>query len=1322
MLKRGILVLILLVVTGFVYAQDNQGRSILKGKVVDQFTKEGIPDVRIQVDFGQGFGSTPHLTDRNGNYEFSTLSRSSIDLKFDAGGGYHLVELENLEIQVGFTNVFEDIGMFAKFRDVEGLGPSRVTPEQFLVSVDDAYNFEYIYVNPFLVKDRGFVEDNSGNYLMSVVTDSNGREKFRFRPSSQWRENLIEFKGGEIEFVGGEERVIGKVVLVNVPTPGDKGVEMGGGCRFYPFIQKSSFREGLGVGFKLCREARAPGREEIGEGESKAILGNVPVADVEDWVCGDSRNPIPGSKAPEGFEHGGKGYCFDRVNKDGVVEEEFFEGYVCKEDGSSCCDPGEGFWNSVVRVGKQVIGSEVREKCEEENQKQEFEDTIKKLKELEIGVDESGRPIEIPDLMEGSDGDQGNLGCDPREQTRRGKIAKAFKQAVNLGDQREFCTFEVVFNDVKNLQSQEAGLTRLLNFLVKELNSPEAVNALIDFDEESKVKLDIEILTIEDIIRNFGKEFFALYDFFDDKIIIPGKIYPGAFEEDGEYDPLDYDFAFELVHEIQHKVDLNLKDAKEFPIKKKIIEAGKGNSDLLTIDKKEFLLENIELERRGHQAAINYLEAKIKNAKDETEKKKFELLLEEEKEARDDQIKAIESGIVGCLDDFILIKEDKSRVDCWEEDSICVNDGCVKFEDIIWGSGSFNKYRIEAVQRVKSDNPSLRRNAMTNILMNFDEESFKSLSVLLRQLREEENSDVLAGVFGTMDLVSRTRPKILEYSVPTLIYLLKKDFRGILPPEVYAYVMSELAKNLAKLDESSPYSLEVTMALMDVFGRIDNTHWLSKGIIADAISEIGRKEAIQPLSDFYSQIDFTSVSSVFLLSSTTKALIKLGAESSYIGQTYAAGINRISRGNTNRLRYFDGIANSINQVHDMEDSSDDIIRKTIVQDLNDDSIYYLLSIGGADLYTSTFELLYQKLNKNENFLKNIKKNIDPDQDYMLKFILTLANYNKLKDIISQDPGFFEDAIKEALQEEYEFEFRNNGVLLVSTIQAIFEDIKLNQFKLKMEEFLLEQYKNGGERSIQRAVFGYNIKLNKDGFSEKNKQKVIEISKSLPEIIEPFVPKEWLNNGVLTAKLYFTQEGQIYRTRDQSFKKWFEFEVVEQIGDTFFMTVSQDSTIDQRMGGKYKGIELKVILTENLDDLQQSINDPNINIISHRGHSFTEKDRFIPELPASDAKNLIFLGGCGGFSRVSLIYPKLPKSYYVSDENIGRGDDNDRMLFYIMRSIALRSNQDKILWSEVEQDARESYEGLKRTEYPSGIILPHNKGLLLNAFIDAVKNG
>lgn len=54
----------------------------------------------------------------------------------------------------------------------------------------------------------------------------------------------------------------------------------------------------------------------------------------------------------------------------------------------------------------------------------------------------------------------------------------------------------------------------------------------------------------------------------------------------------------------------------------------------------------------------------------------------------------------------------------------------------------------------------------------------------------------------------------------------------------------------------------------------------------------------------------------------------------------------------------------------------------------------------------------------------------------------------------------------------------------------------------------------------------------------------------------------------------------------------------------------------------------------------------------------------------------------------------------------------------IKDLVIKENNTLILWNEVEQDVRESYKKIN-SPFPSGIVFPHHKSLLLNGFINEI---
>ncbi len=433
----------------------------------------------------------------------------------------------------------------------------------------------------------------------------------------------------------------------------------------------------------------------------------------------------------------------------------------------------------------------------------------------------------------------------------------------------------------------------------------------------------------------------------------------------------------------------------------------------------------------------------------------------------------------------------------------------------------------------------------------------------------------------------------------------------------------------------------------------------------------------------------------------------------------------------------------INTLHDIENSPDDIIRETISKNIDLKPIYYLMSLGGADMYTSTFLKLHY-INFKEgsgdyafgsprfpDFLNEIKNSIDTNSEYMADFILTLANFDKLKEIIDEDPEFILGAIEEVLSEEDNDELKENIPKLYSTIEWLLNNAV---YQSRIGNFLLSKYEEyvGSDDLVKLHLYIYLIKsvceLDENGnaiscnkFS--NSEEVKAIVDLYRPILKPIVFKGWLDDNILTAKLYFTQEGQIYKTKN-NYENLFEFEVVDEFSQdsrvhTYILEPKLDVNNYGYTNGLVNGVKFKLILTEKTGDVQEAINSMDVDIIGHRGHSYSELKIFSPDIISGGIK-LIYLGGCGGFGRVPIIQQTLPNMYYFSDSDTGYGDDNDRILFYTLRAIAQMKNQEKIGWDEVRQNVEESYAN-RVLPYPSGIIYPDHEGLLLNPYLNLAQD-
>ena len=393
----------------------------------------------------------------------------------------------------------------------------------------------------------------------------------------------------------------------------------------------------------------------------------------------------------------------------------------------------------------------------------------------------------------------------------------------------------------------------------------------------------------------------------------------------------------------------------------------------------------------------------------------------------------------------------------------------------------------------------------------------------------------------------------------------------------------------------------------------------------------------------------------------------------------------------------------INRLHDLENRPQDTIRTMIIHGLSTNSIYYLISLGGADLYTSTFLKMYQKLCKNpanedrlcrdKSFIQEVSR-IDPEGKYTTDFYLRLANFNRLTEVLQGQESYFNTILTNALTREDNDEMLRNSVLLTSTMQSIFSQSSLNRYKEFTENLLIDNFNSArsNKDKLRESIFGYFIKLNYNNFAAR-KQGAIRIASLLPEIQEPLVPAEFLSDNKVTAKLYFYEDEEWYKiTRD-----WLN-------QDGFVKTTINEKTT--RHTKPYNGKTLEIVVTTDNSDVEESINSPDVDIIAHRGHSFHLIGDTFTEYIESNSKKLLYLGSCGSFGSVPQLQKQFPNAYFIADEDTGRGADNHRILISLMKQIADRERN----WNKIRES---TYRSLGEIQ---GIVWPFEKALLLYNFI------
>ena len=364
------------------------------------------------------------------------------------------------------------------------------------------------------------------------------------------------------------------------------------------------------------------------------------------------------------------------------------------------------------------------------------------------------------------------------------------------------------------------------------------------------------------------------------------------------------------------------------------------------------------------------------------------------------------------------------------------------------------------------------------------------------------------------------------------------------------------------------------------------------------------------------------------------------------------------------------IVSQLNEIHDTEFELDkkDSIRESIIQDLNFKAKYNLISRGGESLYISTFEKMYDSFP--EDFLRQIKQ-VDPKSEFLPEFSLELASKGKLAEVSKKDPKFFVNSIKSGLGEENDLdESIKRGGYFAETINEYYENPKYQNEKKEIENFLVEKYSKAKDPE-QKKVYAYLLKLDKNPLTDKAK----ELSKTLPEISpNANVPERYSDKKTLNAKLYFDRDAEGWFKEAQK-------EYVEKYGMNVIKQKNKEVILSKKLSS---GKEIKINLEftpENLPMRKDAdiFKSDEYQLIAHRGH-FYSFDSFFTE--PSNADKIIYLGGCGSFSKCLPEVQKLyPHSQIISDVDVGEGAINNKAIYELLEDISNGERE----WDKLKPD-------------------------------------
>ncbi|TCJ18802.1 hypothetical protein EPD60_03310 [Flaviaesturariibacter flavus] len=383
-----------------------------------------------------------------------------------------------------------------------------------------------------------------------------------------------------------------------------------------------------------------------------------------------------------------------------------------------------------------------------------------------------------------------------------------------------------------------------------------------------------------------------------------------------------------------------------------------------------------------------------------------------------------------------------------------------------------------------------------------------------------------------------------------------------------------------------------------------------------------------------------------------------------------------------RRRAMDPFINTINGLHEEPDAK----RFKVLQELSATELYYLIVIGGEELYTSSyvrgvFPLMMQKsANRGDSLLMSVSF------DRFKKFIKMAAGYNTLDDFLASFPnkGNAEALMTEFVNGLEKTQTLEDGVDVADSYASIVQTNK--DMAARMLANVQANLERNRARNNQRGIVLYNL-LDKLFRSADSTSKIdlskefgvppvytVDYNSLLADTNRVFVQaffygdKDGVNN-------YNIQVAQLARTgwkKIEDTKQWQAWASTTGKPVTLYF----NKPLDEESG------ELERAQAALDDHLSGRGIQP--TVVIHRGHSYYAGATIDQIQPAA---KIVFLGSCGGYHLIHDVLEHAPDAHIVASKQTGFNVINQNFLNLMFSKLREGKTIEWIpFWKEFEKNA------------------------------------
>ncbi|MCU0396399.1 MAG: hypothetical protein MUF29_10855 [Chitinophagaceae bacterium] len=406
--------------------------------------------------------------------------------------------------------------------------------------------------------------------------------------------------------------------------------------------------------------------------------------------------------------------------------------------------------------------------------------------------------------------------------------------------------------------------------------------------------------------------------------------------------------------------------------------------------------------------------------------------------------------------------------------------------------------------------------------------------------------------------------------------------------------------------------------------------------------------------------------------------------------------------------------NTINGLHDLPAP----VRFRKIQGLNAQELYYLIVLNEAEIYTSSYMYVYQRMldltpGKSADTLLQVV-----NYDRYKKFLTMAANYNTLNDFLARmskphatqlmtnfvnnlDKGRSRDDIEDAVDVANAY---------ASIKQPEIRQLMLDQVKKNLQEASSWNNKKG------MVVYRLEKVIMESSDAQMDPRlPPVNISDSLgiPPVYEIRNDQLRDEKGRIVLQMYFYGDAsgkgtfnhllRLYADRSKWAMKatpqWVQY---TSIGSPVPFVLFANRALDEENDEDEKAAEALIAW------MNENGYKPSISV--HRGHSYYLPYTIEKLLPSK----VVVLGSCGAYHNLADVLKTSPDAYIISSKQVGYGEINVALFTYLVDK--LKAGQD-VKWPVMMTEVAGRISADKQSGYDDYVFPHQNLGAL---FIKAYK--